>query len=405
MSPAPELTVRQVMEPHPAVVAPDCPVQDVLELMTTRRIGSVLVVTGGDRLAGIFTERDLLKRVTTAVPPWRDIPVSDWMTPDPYTIGPDAGWEETVGLMGRLRVRHLPVVDAGRVAGIISSRMLMAFRAEYLDRVIADRTAELRRANEHLLARDGEVMHNLRSAGRLQTKLFLPSAPPDWPEAGWAVRFTPLDHLGGDYYDFALPGPDRLGFLIADASGHSISAAMIAIMARFAFAEGSRGTAEPGDVLGVMNRRLEQLVDEQFVTAFYGVFDRRTRVLRYANAGHPYPLLYEAGTGAVRPLVAQGFLLGVMPDEVYVPREVVLSPGDRVCFYTDGLVEARNEIGEMFGETRLTGCLTHHGHRPAAEILRHVNECQQDFCGTARLTDDLTVVMLEAAGPGGSHSS
>ena len=398
MAVTPELTVRQVMESNPAVVDPGEPVQDVLARMTAMRIGSVLVVTEGDRLAGIFTERDLLKRVTTAVPPWRDIPVSSWMTPDPYVIGPDAGWDEAVGLMGRLRVRHLPVIEDGRVVGIVSSRMLMAYREEHLNRLIADRTAELRRANEQLLARDAEVMHNLRAAGRLQTRLFLPSAPPDWPEAKWAVRFTPFDHLGGDYYDFALPGPDHLGVLIADASGHSISAAMVAIMARFAFAEGSYRSTEPGDVLDVMNRRLEELTDEQFVTAFYAVLNRTTRRLRYANAGHPYPLLYEAKTGTVRQLVAQGFLLGVMPGEVYTPREVELAAGDRVCFYTDGLVEARNEIGEMFGEDRLNGCLRTHGHLSAADILGHISACQKQFCGATWLSDDLTVVVLEVAG-------
>jgi sigma-B regulation protein RsbU (phosphoserine phosphatase) len=234
--------------------------------------------------------------------------------------------------MGRLRVRHLPVLENGRVVGIVSSRMLMAYREEYLNRQIGDRTAELRRANDQLLARDAEVMHNLRAAGRLQTRLFLPSAPPDWPETKWAVRYTPFDHLGGDYYDFALPGPDHLGVLIADACGHSISAAMVAIMARFAFAEGSRTATEPGDVLDVMNRRLEELTDEQFVTACYAVLDRRTRRLRYANAGHPYPLLFEAKTGAVRPLAASGFLLGVMPGEVYAPREVELAPGGQGLF-------------------------------------------------------------------------
>src|SRR5204862_335794 len=81
-----------------------------------------------------------------------------------------------------------------------------------------------------LLSRDTELRLNLRSAGRLQTKLMLPKAPPDWPELTWAVHYAPLDHLGGDYYDYAQPAPDQLGLLIADASGHSIAAAMVASM-------------------------------------------------------------------------------------------------------------------------------------------------------------------------------
>jgi serine phosphatase RsbU (regulator of sigma subunit)/CBS domain-containing protein len=390
-----ELTVRQVMEPNPAVVPPGAPVQDVLRLMTTNRIGSVLVVDHG-RLEGIFTERDLLKKVTTVTPPWRDLPVSGWMTPDPFTIGPDAGWDEAAGLMSRLRIRHLPVVRNGDVLGIVSSRMLMARREEHLSRKVAERTAELRRANDLLLARDADMARTMRAAGRLQTRLLLPPAPIAWPELGWAVHFTPLDHLGGDYYDFATPAPDRLGFLIADASGHSLPAAMVAIMARFAFAQASPTNPDPGAVLAALNRRLVELADdERFVTAFYGVFDRTARVLRYATAGHPPQLWYDARAGRARELAGQGFLLGVMPDEVYATREVALSPGDRLCFYTDGLVEARNEIGEMFGTDRLTRCVEALGKYPAAELLAGVLDAQRAFSGSAKLTDDLTLAVAE----------
>ena len=392
---ASELTVRQVMEPNPACVHPDASVQDVLRLMSLHRIGSVLVVRNGNQLAGIFTERDLLKRVTTVVPPWRDLPVSGWMTPDPFSITPDVGWEAAVEMMARLRVRHLPVIENGGVVGIVSTRMLMARREEYLNRKIDERTRDLRQANEQLLSRDAEMMQNLRAAGRLQQRLMLPASPPDWPELAWAIHFAPLDHLGGDYYDFTTSGHDRLGFLMADASGHSIAAAMVAIMARFAFVESARATTEPGDVLAAMNRRLQELSAERFVTAFYGVFDRTARVLRYASAGHPYPLMYEARTGTVRPIISQGFLLGVMPDEVYIAREVPLAAGDRICFYTDGLVEARNEIGEMFGTDRLMACLSNHGPQPVNRVMEQILSCQRTFSGSAPLTDDLTLAVVE----------
>jgi sigma-B regulation protein RsbU (phosphoserine phosphatase) len=170
---------------------------------------------------------------------------------------------------------------------------------------------------------------------------------------------------------------------------------MVAIMARYAFAEAAATTPHPGAVLGAMNRRLQGLTEERFVTAFYGVFDRRTGSFRYASAGHPDPLRYDGATGAVRPLAARGFLLGVMPDEVYAEREVTLGPGDRVCFYTDGLIEARNEIGELFGPDRLTGCLTRHGGDPAGAVLNVVLQAQREFCGTVPLTDDLTVLVVE----------
>jgi sigma-B regulation protein RsbU (phosphoserine phosphatase) len=219
-----------------------------------------------------------------------------------------------------------------------------------------------------------------------------------WPELQWGLHYAPLDHLGGDYYDIAHPDPDLLGFLIADASGHSIAAAMVAIMSRTAFSAVAPKYASPGQVLTEMNARLQGLMDERFVTAFYAVFDRRTRVFTYANAGHPYPLLWSAATGGVRPLGAQGFMLGIMPEEQYREKSVELAPGDRLCFYTDGLIETRNEIGETFGTDRLRDCLVSHGAEPAESLTRQIVKWQEAFRGTQPLTDDVTLVVAELSG-------
>lgn len=391
----PLLTVRQVMHPDPVTVDPDCPLDVVLGLMNLHRIGAVIVIRPDRSVAGIFTERDLLRRVAVAPAGWQSLPVSEWMTVNPHTIRPDVDWFDAVAALDTLRVRHLPVIDGGKVIGVISSRILMNRRAEYLNGTVELRTRELQHTYDELLARDAELRQHLRAAGRLQARLILPRTPPNWPETRWGVHYAPLDHLGGDYYDLAVLGPDRLGILIADASGHGVAAGMVAIMSRIAFAEAAGQTDRPGDVLAVMNRRLQGLADERFVTAFYGVFDRRTRVLTYANAGHPYPLRYSPHTGAVEPLTAQGFLLGIMPDEVYRERSIELEPGDRLCFYTDGLIEARNEIGETFGTDRLRASLTAHGAEPADRLTEAVLTSQREFRGPHPLSDDVTLVMGE----------
>lgn len=388
--PSAALTIRDLMQSEPVTVDPDCSLDVALGLMNLHRIGALIVVSPERGLLGIFTDRDLLRRVGVATAGWQTIPVSAWMTRDPFTISPDAGWDEAVGLMAKHRVRHLPVMEAGRVVGLISSRVLMDRRSEYLNRRVDERTREVQRAYDELLARDSELRHNLRVAGRLQQKLLLPRKPPAWPELKWGIHYAPLDHLGGDYYDLAAIGSDKLGILIADASGHSVAAGMVAIMSRIAFAEAAGETDRPGEVLAAMNRRLQGMADERFVTAFYGVMDRRTRVLTFANAGHPYPLRHSRRTGEVTPLAAQGFLLGIMPDEVYREREVQLEPGDRLCFYTDGLVETRNEIGELFGEARLQECL-----REPGDVLQRVLAAQKEFRGTQPLGDDVTVMIGE----------
>ena len=126
-----------------------------------------------------------------------------------------------------------------------------------------------------------------------------------------------LLRLGGDYYDLADPGPGRIGVFIADAAGHSVAAAMVAVMARIAFGEEAPGNPSPGAVLTAVNGRLQGLVEERFVSAFYGILDESNRTFRYAAAGHPYPLWVGGKTGIVSPLVASGFLLGILPDEEY----------------------------------------------------------------------------------------
>jgi len=363
--------------------------------MNDCRIGALIVSHPDCTMAGIFTERDLLKRVVNAPAGWHDQPVSEWMTVNPHTIGPDEGWDAAVEKMDRLRVRHLPVIERGRVIGILSTRLLMRRRTDYLNQQIEQRTRELRLANEELLARDSEQSYNLRAAGRFQTRLLLPNTPPVWPELRWGLHYAPLDHLGGDYYDIAHPEPDLLGFLIADASGHSIAAAMVAIMSRTAFSNVANRMASPGQVLTEMNHCLQDLADERFVTAFYAVFNRRTRVLTYANAGHPYPFWWSAGSGKVQNLGAQGFMLGIMPGEEYREKSVQLAPGDRLCFYTDGLIEARNEIGEAFGSERLHDCIATHGAEPAEELTDHIMSWQRAFRGTQALSDDVTLVVAE----------
>jgi phosphoserine phosphatase RsbU/P len=388
------LTVRTLMTPEPAHVAPDSPVQTAIDLMNTRRIGAVLVADG-DRLAGIFTERDFLRRSSATAASFQTTPIREWMSPQPYTIHPDAGWEEAVAAMERLRVRHLPVVEDGKLVGIVTTRQLVAHRADHLNQIVGERTNELRRANDALLSRDAELTHYMKAASRLQQRLVLPQAPPDWPEVAWGINYSPLDPLGGDLYGFARPDDDHLGVLIADASGHGIPAAMVAILARLAFSEAARKTIRPGEVLAAMNDRLQGMTDERFVTAFYGVLNRRTRRLVYANAGHPFPLRYSAARKECSELPARGFLLGVMPDEVYLERAVDLEPGDRLCLFTDGVTDCRNELGETLGHDRLLAAFQTNASESAGAITANIVNEIKGFCGSAKAVDDLTLVVAE----------
>ncbi|WP_020475418.1 PP2C family protein-serine/threonine phosphatase [Zavarzinella formosa] len=395
MAESAHLTVRQIMNPSPVRLEPDRTVREAITLMTEHRVGAVLIADTAGKLLGIFTERDFLRQSTQHPSDWQNICIRDWMSPYPYTIQPSAGWEEAVTSMERLRVRHLPVVENGSLAGILTTRQLVAHRANHLNILIGERTSELRNANDSLMARDSEITHYMKAAAKLQKKLMLPQSPPDWPEIGCSVFFRPLDPLGGDYYDFARPDDEHLGILIADASGHGVPAAMVAIMTWLAFTEAAKTTSKPGEVLTAMNNRLLGLADERFVTAFYGVFNRRTRQFTYSNAGHPFPLRHVKESGKIHPLASRGFMLGIMPDEVYADKSIILAPGDRLLFYTDGIVDLRDDRGESFGTERLSSCLGESSEQPASTIVTWIKDELNHFCAKNGNSDDTTMIVSE----------
>jgi sigma-B regulation protein RsbU (phosphoserine phosphatase) len=138
------------------------------------------------------------------------------------------------------------------------------------------------------------------------------------------------------------------------------------------------------------------LIDERFVTAFYAVFNRRTRVLTYANAGHPFPYHWSSRTQATQSLSIRGFLLGINPEEVYREQSVVLEPDDRLCFYTDGVPDTMNERGESFGGDWLAQFFA---HLPADEGGKEWTDraIQQlrEFRGQQKPIDDMTLIMAK----------
>ena len=385
------LTVDQLMHDDPVTVPPSLPVVEAIRHMDRARIGAVVVVDDG-QLVGIFTERDLLRRIANTGCDQLNEPISRFMTTNVSTIAPDATWEEARAQMGRLHVRRLPVVRNGQLVGLVTMRELMARSNDYLNREVAARTHELRRAYEQLRERDQELRLHMTVAGRIQARL-MPSPLPRLDEVDFASWYQPLDPLGGDDYEFATPDPRHLGILIADATGHSIPAALVAIMAHAAFATASRRSTRPAEVLADMNRRLHGITGDHFVTAFYGIFDRETRVLTYANAGQPYPLHYSRRTRECTPLALPGLILGVGTDVSYEERRLELESGDRLLFYTDGVIEARNEAAKHFGIDGVTRTLLESAEESATSICQRLADRVTAFRGAEPATDDLTILV------------
>jgi phosphoserine phosphatase RsbU/P len=381
--------ISDLMARDPVFAAPDTRIMEAAVLMTDRNIGALIVCTAG-QIVGILTERDLLHAAAKGHHPDAQT-VGQLMTNSPVTIAVDATWAAAAELMIKRGVRHLPVVEQGRLVGMLSVRDLMEHRNRHLHWLVQKRTAELAEKNLALEERERLMQSHLNLAGRVQRHL-LPVGLPEMPSFTLALAYHPLDQVSGDYYDFAMLMSGRLGILLADASGHGVPAAFVSAIAKTAFHAYGQGIESPAAVLRIMNQRLANLMDvEHFITMFYGVLERGTRRLAYALAGHPRPLWYRGTRRTVTVLEAEGPMIGLLPEAEFEERTVQLEPDDMVLIYTDGVTECTNEQQEQFGQRRLEAFLATHG---AAKTVEQLEAELTRFRGAEPFHDDVTCISL-----------
>jgi sigma-B regulation protein RsbU (phosphoserine phosphatase) len=240
------------------------------------------------------------------------------------------------------------------------------------------------------------VEHELETARTIQTSI-LPRTLPSMNGARIAVSYLPASAVAGDVYDF-LPIDDRhVGVLVADVTGHGVSAALIASMATVAFAGQREHAADPGRALSNINRILCGHFDARFITAAYAFVDLERGAIGYSLAGHPPPLLRKA-TGQLLDLSEGATVLGLFDDTVYPTAHVAIGSGDRLILYTDGLTDVSNRRGEWFGEHAFKSFCGDHGGLPAAEFARALTDAARTWSerGTAApFDDDVTVVVVD----------
>lgn len=241
------------------------------------------------------------------------------------------------------------------------------------------------------------VERELNVVASIQRSL-LPTEIPDIPNLSLAAHYQTSRWAGGDYYDFFhLPG-DRWGLLIADVSGHGTPAAVMMAITH-AIAHGHPGHPEPPDQLltHVHERLLSRYVGDSgtFVTAFYGIFDPETRRFSYACAGHNPPRLRRCRDGSVSSLDhVAGLPLALFPGQEYESTTVQLQPGDQIVLYTDGITEATDVRGRMFGLDRLDQALaTCRNDAPA--LVESVLVALEAFTGGQAPDDDRTLVVAK----------
>jgi len=239
--------------------------------------------------------------------------------------------------------------------------------------------------------------HEMKVVADIQRAL-LPAELPRIPHMDLAAHYQTSSRAGGDYYDFFPLSNGRWGVLIADASGHGTPAAVIMAITHAIVHAGPSPDGPPADMLRRLNTQMAERYTATlgaFVTAFYGIFDPATMRLTYASAGHHAPRLKRCEDGSMAALDGAGGLpLGIIPDAAYSDATHVLRPGDQIIFYTDGVTEATNAAGEMFGVKRLDEVLG--ACRPYVDqLFTAVLEALKSFTGDRPADDDRTMVVAK----------
>ncbi len=237
-------------------------------------------------------------------------------------------------------------------------------------------------------------------ARQIQTRL-LPQTLPRVPGLEIAAHWQPAQEVAGDYYDVLLLGEDQVALCIADVTGKGMPAALLMSNLQASVKTFAGPGVTPQALCERINRVMSDAVGPgRFVTLFFGVFDLVSRELCYTNAGHNPPLVLRA-SGVVESLDVGGTLMGPFANATFTQAQVVLAPGDRLVLYTDGVTEAMDRSGELFGEERLRRVGLEAVAGGALHVQQRVLERVTEFCGGV-FQDDATILVVaveEREGP------
>ena len=278
--------------------------------------------------------------------------------------------------------------------------------ASELETRVKDRTQELEKRNTELEAARHKIEkanrafeEELDMAKQVQDGL-LPETLPDL--AGWSLHseYMPTGKVGGDFFDVVPMDADRIFLVMADVAGHGVPAALVTAMAKMAFLRYVR-TRETSvaEILRQVNSDLFRAVrTDHYLTAFAGILDIRTGVLKFCRACHPYPFLVRSATGTIERLTQRGgFFVGMFENAAYVEEEVHIAPGDMLFLYTDGLHESMDAAGRQFGLQRLEAAiLSSWMDGPKAAVNNALALREGHAMGRAP-NDDITVLALKRA--------
>jgi len=234
-------------------------------------------------------------------------------------------------------------------------------------------------------------------------KTLVPTFDLVFPGATIKSLYSPAGKVGGDYFDLIPREKGQFALVIGDVSSKGVPAALLMTAVRsIVRAEVQRSTSTAEVVARINDLISADLTGrkDMFVTFFYGLFDLREKALTYTTAGHPPPLFYSAGEKHLTELAQGGVFLGQFPGTTFTEERQKLAIGDRFMAFTDGIIEAADEQGRLYGRDRLRQFMAEHTDLLPEDFLAKLRGCLEDNFNNADYKDDMTAVFVQIEDPG-----
>jgi sigma-B regulation protein RsbU (phosphoserine phosphatase) len=302
----------------------------------------------------------------------------------------------------------VPLIYKGKVIGVLDmEHTRRGFFTEDHQRTMSTLAAQIAiavenaRLYEEIERQERRLERDLALARELQGRL-LPQTRPKLSHLDVAAKFVPARAIGGDLYDFIPYSMSRLGIVIGDVSGKGAPAAIYAALVSGIIRSHAPIEPTPAEMLSAVNLSLaERRIEAQFVSIIYAVWDDEHRTLTVANSGLPRPVYVHAGKNEV--IEATGLPLGLFDEADYDEFKFRMKPGDMFVFFSDGILDARNRKGELFGRTRVERIIADCAGKSADCVVDALFKASAEHSAGVEAFDDQTVVAIKVRG--GAHAS
>jgi serine phosphatase RsbU (regulator of sigma subunit) len=268
-------------------------------------------------------------------------------------------------------------------------------------RDLREKNRQLAQAYEELQAMQAKLIEQEKLVAEMKIardiqRSILPKSRPQVPGLDFGMLIEPMESVGGDFFDFIVLDEERVGLVMGDVSDHGVPAAIFMALTYSLMRVEARRHNTPGDVLRAVNEQLQAMNDSgMFVTILYGVLNRVTREFHFARAGHELPLILDSQRAPLPLQAGRGQFLGVFPMPLIDEQQLVLPNHSLLVLFTDGVTEARNPQGDMFGDERLHAVL-YAGRNPTAQAACEAALAEvRAFGDYAPQSDDITIIAVQ----------